>query len=60
MMLNQNEKYLLKFISKINNEQERKDDLLHLLGRFGIKMKFSDYNCVYQIIDELNFSFYDL
>lgn len=55
-MLNQNEKYLLKFISKINDEQERNNDLLHLINRLGIEMKFNDFNSVYQIIDELNYS----
>ncbi len=60
MMLNQNEKYLLKYISNINNEQEKKEDLISLLNRFGIKIQFRDYNCVYQIIDELNYSCCDL
>jgi len=57
MMLNQNEKYLLRFISSAD-EKNKKDDLLDVIINFGIKMKFSDFNPVYQIIDELNFSYY--
>ena len=59
MMLNQNEKYLLKFISNTNGRKTNQDELIHLIKLFGIKMKFSDFNTVYQIIDELNFSCYD-
>lgn len=59
MILNQNEKYLLKFISNTEDEKSKKDELLSLIVNFGIKMKFSDYNPVYQIIDELSFSCYD-
>lgn len=53
MMQNQNEKYLLKFISNSN-----KSNLLEILHNFGIKLNFKNTNSVYQIIDELNFATY--
>lgn len=53
---NQNEKYLLKFIS--NPLSEGESELLKLLNNFGCKLKFKNYNPVYQIIDELTYSKY--
>ena len=50
---NQNEKYLLKFISNSSN-----NELLELIYKFGIKLNFQNTNPVYQIIDELNFAAY--
>ena len=58
MMLDENEKYLLKFIS--NSKEKRQEEFLKLLKKPGIKIKFCDYNPVYQIIDELQYSEYSL
>lgn len=59
-MLSNNEKYLLKFISSLNgdNEKEPKDNLINTIIKLGIKINFNDNNSVYQIIDELNFNDY--
>lgn len=54
MILNQNEKYLLKFISSNNKD----NDLLEVVYKLGIKLKFSDYNPIYQIIDEMAYGKY--
>ena len=51
MTINCNEKYLLEFIS--GNLEDKNDELIKLVTKFGIKLKFKDYNPVYQIIDEL-------
>ncbi len=51
MAFNCNEKYLLEFIS--GSLTNKNDELLELINKFGIKLKFKDYNPVYQIIDEL-------
>ncbi len=56
MNYNQNEKYLLRFISMTNDNDLEKDNLLETICRLGIKIHFKNYNPVYQIIDELNFS----
>ncbi len=54
---NQNEKYLLKFISNpYTNTSE--NELLKLLVKLGCNLKFKNYNPVYQIIDELTYSKY--
>lgn len=54
---NQNEKYLLKFISDpYTNSSE--NELLKLLKKLGCNLKFKNYNPVYQIIDELTYSKY--
>ena len=53
MTFNFNEKYLLQFISGNLNKN---DELFELVNKFGIKLKFKDYNPVYQIIDELNYN----
>ena len=54
---NQNEKYLLKFISNpYTNSSE--NELLKLLNKLGCNLKFKNYNPVYQIIDELTYSKY--
>ena len=54
---NQNEKYLLKFISNPNINGEE-NELLKLLHKLGCNLKFNNYNPVYQIIDELTYSKY--
>ena len=53
MTFNCNEKYLLEFIS--GNLEDKNDELIKLINKFGIKLKFKDHNPVYQIIDELNY-----
>ena len=53
MTFNCNEKYLLEFIS--GNLSDKNDELMELVNKFGIKLKFKDYNPVYQIIDEMNY-----
>lgn len=58
MILNQNEKYLLKFISLNSYSSNKENDLLDVVYNLGIKLKFSDYNPVYQIIDELAYGKY--
>lgn len=59
MMCNQNEKYLLKFISSQTNSQNE-NDLLEVIYKLGIKLNFNNSNPVYQIIDELNYANYHL
>ena len=56
-MLNQNEKYLLQFISN-NNAIKSQDSLVDVVLKMGIEIKARDFNPVYQIIDEINFSTY--
>ena len=56
-MLNQNEKYLLQFISN-NNAIKSQDSLVDVVLKMGIEIKVRDFNPVYQIIDEINFSAY--
>jgi len=56
MLCNQNEKYLLKFISFQNSNFNKENELLEVIYKFGIKLKFNDYNPVYQIIDELAYA----
>ena len=59
MINNQNEKYLLKFISTLTKPQNKpEDDLMSLIYNFGIKLNFKNHNPVYQIIDELRYSKY--
>ena len=55
-MLNQNEKYLLQFIS--NNTAKSQDSLVDVVLKMGIEIKARDFNPVYQIIDGINFSTY--
>ena len=57
MICNQNEKYLLKFISSTTGKNGN-NDLLELIYDFGIKLNFKNQNPVYQIIDELTYSNY--
>lgn len=54
MSFNCNEKYLLQFIS--GGFANKNSELMELVDKFGIKLKFKDYNPVYQIIDELNYN----
>ncbi len=56
-MQNWNEKYLLKYISAPDT-QSASDNLLKLISKLGIKLNFRNFNSVYQIIDELNYSDY--
>lgn len=51
MICNKNEKYLLDFISGTNTLKTK--EFLELISEFGIKIKFSDTNPVYQTIDEM-------
>ena len=58
MICNQNEKYLLRYISSQNNNMNcSKNELLDLLYSLGVKLKFQDSNPVYQIIDELIYGY---
>ena len=54
MVCNQNEKCLLKFISN-NSVLGFESELLKIILKLGIKLKFNNYNSTYQIIDELTF-----
>ena len=58
MVCNQNEKYLLKFISNADNIAKGNEELLELVFKLGIKLNFKNYNPVYQIIDELSYANY--
>ena len=55
MICNQNEKYLLNFISGAN-ESPIKNELIELVYKLGIKVEFKDFNPVYKIIDELTYA----
>jgi len=55
MLCNQNEKYLLKFISSSDGMVGNRN-LLDIVQQLGIKLVFKNSNPVYQIIDELNYS----
>jgi len=59
MMCNQNEKYLLKFISS-QCESSNQNELLDVIFNLGIKLNFQNSNPVYQIIDELTYANYHL
>ena len=58
MICNQNEKYLLKFISSQNGATSKESDLLSTIFKLGIKLDFKSSNPVYQIIDELSYANY--
>lgn len=60
MICNQNEQYLLKFISSQNTSFSKENDLLEVIFKLGIKLNFIDNNPVYQIIDELNYANYHI
>lgn len=60
MVCNQNEKYLLKFISNTDNIAKGNEELLELVFKLGIKLNFKNYNPIYQIIDELNYANYPI
>lgn len=60
MIQNQNEKYLLRFISSQNASQNKENELLEVVYKLGIKLNFQNSNPVYQIIDELNYANYHL
>ena len=60
MIQNQNEKYLLKFISSQNCSYNKENELLEVIYKLGIKLNFQNSNPVYQIIDELNYANYHL
>ena len=51
MLPNKNEECLLKFISRINDN----NNFLEIISNFGIKLHSSEYNPVYRIIDEINY-----
>ena len=58
MINNQNEKYLLRFISNLSIPQNKSDELIQMIYDFGLKLNFKNQNPVYQIIDELTYSKY--
>ncbi len=58
MIINRNEKYLLKFISCASLNSNSNEDLIKTVCSLGIELKFNNTNSVYQIIDELNFKSY--
>ena len=58
MNCNQNEKYLLKFISSQVDSTGRENELLDVIFKLGIKLNFKNSNSVYQIIDELSYANY--
>ena len=60
MICNQNEKYLLKYISSQNTSQNKNSELLDVVFNLGIKLNFKNTNPVYQIIDELNYANYHI
>lgn len=60
MNYNQNEKYLLKFISSQESLTKTQDELLNVIFKLGIKLNFKNSNSVYQIIDELNYANYHI
>ena len=60
MICNQNEKYLLKFISNENYSPQSENELLRIIYNLGIKLEFKNSNPVYQIIDELNYANYNI
>ncbi len=54
MLSNLNEKYLLKFISRTNEDfGKNKSSLFELLDSLGVKIPFSEENPVYDIITKL-------
>ena len=55
MKLNENEKYLLKFMANGTNESPRKNELIKLIYKFGLKLNFYNTNPINQIIDEMDF-----
>lgn len=55
MNCNENEKYLLEFISGSNTLKTK--GFLDIISEYGIKIKFDDTNPVYKIIDELSYSY---
>ena len=59
MICNQNEKYLLKFISS-QGSKGKGNELLEVIFKLGIKLNFKNSNSVYQIIDELNYANYHI
>ncbi|MBR5304471.1 MAG: hypothetical protein IKU37_06565 [Candidatus Gastranaerophilales bacterium] len=59
MICNQNEKYLLKFISS-QGSKGKENELLEVIFKLGIKLNFKNSNSVYQIIDELNYANYHI
>ena len=58
MINNQNEKYLLKFISCESSSPKSENELLQVIFKLGIKLNFANSNPVYQISDELNYANY--
>ena len=51
-----NEQCLLKFISSAGVDSEKDNGILNTIIALGIKPRFEDFNPIYQIIDELNYS----
>lgn len=55
MVLNENEKSLLHFVSCNCIENTSKESIFSVLEALNIKFRFMDTSPVYQIIDELEF-----
>jgi len=55
-MCDKNEQCLLRFISSVEVDSKKQEDILEVISKFGIKLKFQDSNPVYQIIDELTYA----
>lgn len=56
MLVNLNEKYLLKYISNPESMTSlHKNELIELMGSLGIKIKFDSQNPVYDLIDRLEY-----
>lgn len=55
VMFNQNEKYLLKFISHNGCKISGNEDFIRLIYKLGIKINFENSNPVKQVLDELEF-----
>lgn len=58
MICNQNEKYLLRYISSQSSSIGNNNELLDVILKLGIKLNFKNTNPVYQIIDELSYANY--
>lgn len=53
---NQNEQYLLRFISGESQDSTKNSEILEAICKLGIKLQFNNTNPVYQIIDELTYA----
>ncbi len=58
--MNTNEKCLLNYLSSINPEFKTADCLMEFLHHHNIKIEFHNTNPVFDIIDEMEFSNYNI